>query len=75
MKDKILDIHPIIGGITYKDLIDDLCILLNDYKELEDILINILKYQNWDNETISTLFNYDIDNRLDWIIHVLKGLL
>lgn len=75
MKDKILDIHPIIGVITYKDLIDDLCILLNDYKELENILINILRYQNWDNETISTLFNYDIDNRLDWIIHVLKGLL
>jgi len=75
VKDKILDIHPIIGVITYKDLIDDLCILLNDYKELENILINILRYQNWDNETISTLFNYDIDNRLDWIIHVLKGLL
>ena len=75
MKDKILDIHPIIGVITYKDLIDDLCILLNDYKELEDILISILKYQNYDNETISTLFNYDIDNRLDWIIYVLKGLL
>lgn len=75
MKDKILDIHPIIGVITYKDLIDDLCILLNDYKELEDILISILKYQNYDNETIFTLINYDIDNRLDWIIYVLKGLL
>lgn len=75
MKDKILDIHPIIGIITYKDLINDLIILLNDYKDFEDIIINILQHQNYDDETISTLFKNDIKNRLEWIVYVLKQLL
>ncbi len=70
-----MDIHPTLGIITYKDLIDDLCLLLEDYKILEERILNILEYNKYDCEITSSLFNDNISNRLDWIIFVLKGLL
>ncbi len=75
MKNKIVDYHPILGPITYEDLINDLSILLEDYNTLEEIMINIMEYNNYDAETISSLFIDNISNRLEWIIFVLKGLL
>ncbi len=75
MKNKIVDYHPILGPITYEDLINDLSILLEDYNTLEKIMLNIMEYNNYDAETISSLFNDSIPNKLEWIIFVLKGLL
>ncbi len=75
MKNKIVDYHPILGSITYEDLINDLSILLEDYNKLEEIMLNIMEYNNYDAETISSLFNDNISSRLEWIIFVLKGLL
>lgn len=75
MQDKILANHYNLGIITYKDLINDLTLLLDDYDTLLDNIINILKEKNIDDETITYLFSDSIDSRLDWIIYVLKGLL
>ncbi len=75
MKDKIVDIHPILGPITYKDLIDDLELLLEDSNILESRIQYIMKYNNYDDETIASLLNDNISNRLEWIIFVLKDLL
>ncbi len=75
MKDKVVDNHPVTGEITYKDLINNLCILLQDYITLEDRILNIMKHNNYDNETISTLFSDNISDRLKSIIIVLKRLL
>ncbi len=75
MKDKIIDNHPILGPITYKDLIDDLCLLLEDYNTLEDRIQNIMNYSNYDEETIASLLSDNISNRLEWLVFVLKGLL
>ena len=75
MQDKILANHYNLGIITYKDLINDLTLLLDDYDTLLDNIINILKEKNIDDETITYLFSDSIDSRLDWIIYVLKGFL
>ncbi len=75
MKDKIIDTHPILGPITYKDLIDDLELLLKDSSLLEDTIQFIMKYNNYDDETIASLLNNGISKRLEWIIFVLKSLL
>ena len=75
MKNKILDFHPILGAITYNDLINDLSSLLEDYNTLEEIIQDILKNNNYDDEIISSLLNYNISNRLECLLFVLKSLL
>lgn len=75
MKDKILDFHPILGAITYKDLLNDLSSLLEDYNTLEERIKDILKFSNYDDETISSLLNDNISNRIEWLLFVLKSLL
>ena len=75
MENKILDFHPILGAITYNDLINDLSSLLEDYNTLEETIQDILKNNNYDDENISSLLNYNISNRLEWLLFVLKSLL
>lgn len=72
MKNKIIDYHPIKGYITFNDLINDIETISNDYKLLEEILINILKYHKYNSKIISSIFNNNIHNRLENIIYVLK---
>lgn len=75
MKDKILDFHPILGAITYNDLLNDLSSLLEDYNTLEEIIQDILKNNNYNDETVMSLLKDNISNRLEWLLFVLKGLL
>ena len=75
MKNKIIDYHPIKGYITFNDLINDIETISNDYKLLEEILINILEYHKYNSEIISTIFNNNIHDRLENIIYVLKDRL
>ncbi len=75
MKDKIIDYHPIKGYITFNDLINDLELISQDYKTLENIVIILLENNHFDNETISSLFTDNIANRLDNLIYVLQDRL
>ena len=75
MKDKIIDYHPIKVYITFKDLITDLEIILDDYKILEEIIINILEAHKFDDETIASIFTSDIKNRLENLVFVLRDRL
>lgn len=75
MKDKIIDYHPIKGYITFMDLINDIEIIADDYKHLEKIVIDILKYNKYDDEIISSLLNDNIHNRLENIAYVLRDRL
>lgn len=75
MKDKIIDYHPIKGYITFNDLITDLKLIYQDYKELEDIINIILESNNFDSETIASLFKDNIASRIDNLIYVLKDRL
>lgn len=75
MKDKIIDYDPIRGYITFNDLINDLELILQDYKTLEDIVVIILENSRFDDETIASLFVDNIANRLNNLIYVLKDRL
>ena len=74
MKNKYIDYNPVKGFITFNDLIGDLKEILHNYKDLEDIVINILKNLQVDNETITSLFVCNIANNLEDIINVLQRL-
>ena len=75
MKDKIIDYDPIKGFITFKDLINDLELILEDYQQLEDVVSNLLNINNYTEEIIASLLKDNIAERLDYLIYVLKDRL
>ncbi len=74
MEDKILTVHPITGIITFKDVISDLEIMLEDNELFENIIYHLLE-SDVSNEDLASLFNYSVTNRLKYIIDVLKDIL
>lgn len=75
MKDKILATHPVLGIITFEDIINDLEMMLADNKLFEDIVLQLLELNNMPKEDLASLFNYSISDRLKWIIDILKSIL
>lgn len=73
MNNNILFTHPILGDITYKDMIDELKIIINDNRYFENIILSILREQNISDECISTILSYSIVNRLEWLLFLLQS--
>ena len=75
MKDKILATHPILGIITFEDVIKDLEIMLADSELFENVVQQLLELNSMPKEDIASLFNYSVIDRLKWIIDILKSVL
>lgn len=73
MNNKILFNHPILGNITFTDLINDLKLIIDDTQTFEDIIVSILREKQMTDEDIATLFNYSVLNRLEWILFLLES--
>lgn len=73
-KNHILYTHPIVGDITFKDLIQDLNLIITDLEFFQSIIIDILReLSNLSNEDISSLLNYIPIDKLNWILDLLKS--
>ena len=73
-KNHILYTHPIVGDITFKDLIQDLNLIINDLELFQSIIIDMLQeLSNLSNEDISSLLNYIPIDKLNWILDLLKS--
>lgn len=73
-KNHILYTHPIVGDITFKDLIQDLNLIITDLEFFQSIIINMLQeLSNLSNEDISSLLNYIPIDKLNWILDLLKS--
>ena len=73
-KNHILYTHPIVGDITFKDLIQDLNLIITDLEFFQSIIIEILReLSNLSNEDISSLLNYIPIDKLNWILDLLKS--
>ena len=73
-KNHILYTHPIVGDITFRDLIQDLNLIINDLELFQSIIIGMLQeLSNLSNEDISSLLNYIPIDRLNWILDLLKS--
>ena len=73
-KNHILYTHPIVGDITFRDLIQDLNLIINDLELFQSIIIDILQeLSNLSNGDISSLLNYIPIDRLNWILDLLKS--
>lgn len=73
MNNKILFNHPILGNITFADVINDLKIIIDDTQNFEDIIISILREKQITDEDIATIFTYSVLNRLEWILFLLES--
>lgn len=73
MNNKILFNHPILGDITFADVINDLKLIIDDNKNFEDIIFSILRENQMTDEDIATIFNYSVLNRLEWILFLLEN--
>lgn len=73
-KNHILYTHPIVGDITFKDLIQDLNLIITDLEFFQSIIIEMLReLSNLSNEDISSLLNYIPIDKLNWILDLLKS--
>lgn len=73
-KNHILYTHPIVGDITFKDLIQDLNLIITDLEFFQSTIIDMLReLSNLSNEDISSLLNYIPIDKLNWILNLLKS--
>ena len=73
-KNHIRYTHPIVGDITFKDLIQDLNLIITDLEFFQSIIIDMLReLSNLSNEDISSLLNYIPIDKLNWILDLLKS--
>ena len=73
-KNHILYTHPIVGDITFKDLIQDLNLVMTDLEFFQSTIIDMLReLSNLSNEDISSLLNYIPIDKLNWILDLLQS--
>lgn len=73
-KNHILYTHSIVGDITFKDLIQDLNLIIIDLEFFQSTIIDMLReLSNLSNEDISSLLNYIPIDKLNWILDLLKS--
>lgn len=72
-KNHILFTHPIVGDITFKDLIQDLKLIVTDLLFFQLIISDMLQeLSNMSDEDISSLLNYIPIDKLNWILYLLN---
>ena len=73
-KNHILYTHPIVGDITFKDLIQDLNLIITDLEFFQSTIIDMLReLSNLSNKDISSLLSYIPIDKLNWILDLLKS--
>jgi 23S rRNA U2552 (ribose-2'-O)-methylase RlmE/FtsJ len=73
-KNHVLYTHPIVGDITFKDLIQDLNIIINDLSLFQSIISDMLgNLTELSDEDISSLLDYIPIDKLNWILDLLKS--
>lgn len=73
-KNHILYTHPIVGDITFKDLIQDLNHIISDLSFFQSTILDMLQNLSYlSNEDISSLLNYIPIDKLNWILDLLKS--
>lgn len=73
-KNHILYTHPIVGDITFQDLIQDFNLIIEDLSFFQSIIFDMLQNLSYlSNEDISSLLNYIPLDKLNWILELLQS--
>lgn len=68
MNNKVIITHPILGDITLNDILQDLTIIFENSKIIEELLP-----KSFNNEDLEDVLGPSISSRLEWIISVLEN--
>lgn len=68
MNNKVIITHPILGDITLNDILQDLMLIYQDSKIIEELLP-----KSFNNEDLEDVLGPSISSRLEWIISVLEN--
>lgn len=73
-KNHVLYTHPIVGDITFQDLIQDLNLIILDLSFFQSVILDMLqKSSHLSTEDISSLLNYIPIDKLNWILELLQS--
>lgn len=73
-KNHILYTHPIVGDITFQDLIQDFNLIIDELSFFQLIIFDMLQDLSYlSNEDISSLLNYIPLDKLNWILELLQS--
>lgn len=73
-KNHVLYTHPIVGDITFQDLIQDFNLIIEDLSFFQSIIFDMLQDLSYlSNEDISSLLNYIPLDKLNWILELLQS--
>lgn len=73
-KNHILYTHPIVGDIIFQDLIQDINNIILDLSFFQFIINDMLQDLSYlSNEDISSLLNFILIEKLNWILDLLKS--
>lgn len=73
-KNHILYTHPIVGDITFQDLIQDFNLIIEDLSFFQSVIFDMLQDLSYlSNEDISSLLNYIPFDKLNWILELLQS--
>lgn len=68
MNNKVIITHPILGDITLNDILQDLTIIFENSKIIEELLP-----KSFNNEDLEDVLGPSISSQLEWIISVLEN--
>ena len=73
-KNHVLYTHPVIGDITFQDLIQNLNLIILDLSFFQSVILDILQnLSSLSDEDISSLINYIPIDKLNWILELLQS--
>lgn len=72
IKDLIIWNDPIIGEINLDFIISSLKESVKKQKDFEDVIYNILKNTNYDNENLASLFNLSQTDLFEFYLKMIK---
>lgn len=67
MNNKVIITHPMLGDITLNDILQDLTMVFEESKIIEELLT-----KSFSNEDLEDVLGPSISSQLEWIMSVLK---
>ena len=73
IKNLIVYSDPIVGNITLDDILNYLLLQIQSQKKFEDIVYSNLKFSDFSDEDIASIFNLSTTNTIEMYLKLIKN--
>ena len=73
IKNLIVYSDPIVGDITLDDILNYLLLQIQNQKKFEDIVYSNLKFSDFSDEDIASIFNLSTTNTIEMYLKLIKN--